>query len=348
VRAATSSRRARTALLLPFLATALLAAAAAKAGDPPAAPAPASAGSAASRQQTALLELYALESRLRQAQGRLSSLEARRDDLARRQATARKLLTAVRGAHGEAQRRLGNRLRALYVQGEVDPLAVLLGAASFDDAVTQLDDLERAAREDRRIVQQARAARHRLAATLDRLARRDAELRGLTTRARAARDELAAAATERRATIARLERERRLGRARVSGLVAEASAAAARSETLAPEPPAQPAADGGSAGSGGSPAPAPPAIVGGAQVTVVATAYALAGSTASGLPVGPGVVAVDPGFIPLGTRLLIPGYGVAVAADTGGAIVGNRIDVWVPTEDEAQAFGWQTLVVTVL
>jgi 3D (Asp-Asp-Asp) domain-containing protein len=51
------------------------------------------------------------------------------------------------------------------------------------------------------------------------------------------------------------------------------------------------------------------------------------GITASGVPVVRGIVAVDPRVIPLGSRLYIPGYGFAVAADTGGGIVGNMIDL---------------------
>ena len=46
--------------------------------------------------------------------------------------------------------------------------------------------------------------------------------------------------------------------------------------------------------------------------------------TATGLPAVRGIAAVDPDVIPLGTRLFIPGYGEAIAADTGGAIVGNK------------------------
>ncbi len=65
---------------------------------------------------------------------------------------------------------------------------------------------------------------------------------------------------------------------------------------------------------------------------MIATAYTAdcagcGGMTAIGRRAGHGIVAVDPRVIPLGTRLYIPGYGLAVAGDTGGAIVGNRIDL---------------------
>jgi 3D (Asp-Asp-Asp) domain-containing protein len=80
---------------------------------------------------------------------------------------------------------------------------------------------------------------------------------------------------------------------------------------------------------------------------VTATGYSLAGSTATGLPTGWGVVAVDPSVIPLGSHLWVPGYGEAVAADTGGAVVGATIDVWFPTEAQAKAWGRATVTVVV-
>lgn len=63
------------------------------------------------------------------------------------------------------------------------------------------------------------------------------------------------------------------------------------------------------------------------------------GITASGIPARRGVIAVDPRVIPLGTRVFIPGYGMALAADTGGDIIGDRIDVCVESTAEAWSYG---------
>ena len=72
------------------------------------------------------------------------------------------------------------------------------------------------------------------------------------------------------------------------------------------------------------------------------------GITATGLPAVRGIAAVDPDVIPLGTRLFIPGYGEAIAADTGGAIVGNKIDLVMDSYGEAMDFGRQDVTVYVL
>jgi len=62
------------------------------------------------------------------------------------------------------------------------------------------------------------------------------------------------------------------------------------------------------------------------------------GITYLGLKAGYGIAAVDPKFIPLGTRLYVEGYGYAVAADIGGAIKGNRIDLCIDTRHDAKGF----------
>ena len=63
---------------------------------------------------------------------------------------------------------------------------------------------------------------------------------------------------------------------------------------------------------------------------------------------GRGVVAVDPKVIPLGSRVYVPGYGVAIAADTGGAIKGGRLDVCVNSVSEAYSWGVRNVTVYVL
>lgn len=73
-----------------------------------------------------------------------------------------------------------------------------------------------------------------------------------------------------------------------------------------------------------------------------------AGYTALGIPARYGVVAVDPDIIPLGTRLYIPGYGEAIAADTGGAINGYMIDLCMEDYTQAIAFGRRGVEVYIL
>lgn len=63
------------------------------------------------------------------------------------------------------------------------------------------------------------------------------------------------------------------------------------------------------------------------------------GITATGTKAGHGTVAVDPSVIPLGSVVYIPQYGQAIAADTGGAIKGNRIDLCMETYSECYDFG---------
>jgi len=71
-----------------------------------------------------------------------------------------------------------------------------------------------------------------------------------------------------------------------------------------------------------------------------ATAYTWTGyRTATGPWPSRGMVAVDPRVIPLGTELYIEGYGPAVAADTGGAIRGQRIDLYMDTKHECLQWG---------
>ncbi|MCQ2009407.1 MAG: 3D domain-containing protein [Sporolactobacillus sp.] len=90
----------------------------------------------------------------------------------------------------------------------------------------------------------------------------------------------------------------------------------------------------------------------GKSITVEATSYSLGGRSATGIDFSSNpnakVIAVDPSIIPLGSRVMIPGYGVYTAGDTGGAIKGNRIDVHFASRDQALNFGRRSITITIL
>lgn len=69
------------------------------------------------------------------------------------------------------------------------------------------------------------------------------------------------------------------------------------------------------------------------------------GITSTGAKAQRGVVAVDPKVIPYGTYMYVPGYGYGIALDTGGAIKGNKIDLFFDTVEEANNWGrrWITI-----
>ena len=82
---------------------------------------------------------------------------------------------------------------------------------------------------------------------------------------------------------------------------------------------------------------------------VVASAYTYTGNrTATGKNPEVGMVAVDPSVIPMGSRLYIEGYGYAVAADTGGSIKGNRVDLFMEERSQCLSWGRRTVKLYVL
>lgn len=95
----------------------------------------------------------------------------------------------------------------------------------------------------------------------------------------------------------------------------------------------------------------------GQTMTVTATAYTAqcdgcSGVTYTGVNLNENrqakVIAVDPNVIPLGSEVHVEGYGNAIAADIGGAIKGNKIDVHVPTKSDAYEWGVRTVNLTIL
>jgi 3D (Asp-Asp-Asp) domain-containing protein len=324
----------------------------------------------AAESRGALVELYGLESRLAQAQAALARVDARAAQLARREAVARTRYRAAQRTLSIAQFQLGRQLRLLYQQDEPDPIAIVLGASSLDDAIDGLENVNRTARATKAVVVQSRAARTEVEQARRVLAAEAARTSELRTTLLATAADLERAQVERRGYVERLRHEESLTASQISSLeerarqasrkaaqivehriaaAAEpgtpaASVAATQAAPAAAVPPANPSepppapvesiSEGQAAPSTSAPAPPRP----GGTMTVFATGYCLRGTTATGLPVAPGIVAVDPAVIPLGTRMTIPGYGEGVAADVGGEIKGARIDVWFASCGQAAAF----------
>lgn len=287
--------------------------------------------SLAARSRSAVLELYALDSALARARAEAAAVEARVQTLRRERAAVLVRLAVARRTFRIAERRLGARLRDLYENGSTDPVAILLGADSLDEALSTLDGLHRFASQDRSVIRQTRSARAQLHSISQRLAVRQAALERERAQAVATVASLARAQAARRQYLAALGRERALNARRIADVESAAQAARERSERIAPPEPA---------------APQPAPVAGESTLTVVATGYSLKGQTATGIPTSWGVVAVDPAVIPLGTRMTIPGYGEGIAADVGSAVRGATIDLWFPTRAQALAWGRRTVTIT--
>lgn len=282
-------------------------------------------GSLSAQAQSAWLSSVSLGTRLGQTQAALVSLRARTRTIAGQRVEATHSLQLARRTLSVSQQRLAKRLRVLYEQGDTDPMAVLMGAKSIDEAISGLENLHRIAGQDRRVIDQAQSARARLIRATRRLAAQEAQARQAEEATAASVAALEAARRERAVMLASLTKARTLNSATISSLESRAGElTAAQGRTTRPTAPA----------------------AGARSITVTATGYSLTGTTATGVAVAYGIVAVDPSVIPLGTRMTVPGYGEGVAADTGGAVTGARIDLWFPTRAEALAWGSRTVTIT--
>ena len=296
----------------------------------------------AAKARSAVLDLYSLDSRLTAAHARLASVRGQLTALRAERATLRQELTVARTGEQISERQLAARLRQLYDQGEISPIEVVFGATSITDAMTELDNIHRVASLNDEVLAQLRTAKTRLLTTSQRLAARTADLDGALRTATATEASLSLTRATRVAYVASLSSRRNLNSAQIGRLEAQARAAETESTQLTGSAPAATVAD--------PVAPGPQATAalfpGSRTLTVTMTGYALPGTTATGISVGWGVAAVDPSVIPLGTHLLVPGYGEAVAADVGSAIVGTRVDLWFPSVAQAENWGLRTLTIS--
>jgi 3D (Asp-Asp-Asp) domain-containing protein len=296
------------------------------------------------RERTALLQLFATDAALARAQEGERAANARlvrvRSDLR----DLRQRVSVARINERAAQRALALRLNEIYRARPLDAFAVLLESRSWSDVGAGLDLLNRLSRSDSSLVHAARRWRAALRSQARALASAEAGASAEQAAWHAKVAELGQADRAHRALLARLRRDR------VHAVAALASVAHRDVERARLVVQPQPHGGGSTAASppppSSPPPPAePPSLAAGATLSVSSTAYSLPGRTASGLPVGQGICATDPRVIPLGTRFDVPGYGPCVAADTGSAVIGATIDIWMPDE-RASVYGTQTITIT--
>jgi 3D (Asp-Asp-Asp) domain-containing protein len=292
--------------------------------------------------QSATVDLYALDAKLSSAQAKLEQLQAQTSQLRLQQQELALQIAATQHTLRVSQTHLGANLRLMYEQGDQDPLAVILGAESLDEAVTTLDGLKRVTDQSSQFVVASLSARSRLQVLRTRLVSRRAQIAAAVRVAAQTTQSLAATRADRLSFISNLQSQQQLKASQIRDLEAAVQRAETKSQTLT----AAAAARGPVPVAASDPQPLPAPAANGRTLVVSATGYALPGHTATGLPVGWGVVAVDPTVIPLGTRMTIPGYGEGVAADVGSGIRGATIDLWFPTVAQADQWGRRTVTIT--
>jgi 3D (Asp-Asp-Asp) domain-containing protein/peptidoglycan hydrolase CwlO-like protein len=338
---------------------------------------------AESAESDALLQLFAADSAVSRARGRAEDLRGQAQEQADRVSDARREVRIGQDNLDVARADLSTRVAAAYRAGTIDPIVILLSASSLRDALDGIDIVNRVSQRDASLVSNVE---HGLASSQraeQQLASEQRRLEAATAAAEAEQTRLEGARNAKASLLSTLRSSKQIAAQRLSSIEAAAEAARQKADAIDNAPPPAGGSNGGGSAGGGSgggtsggtssgsgssggagsssggggggssnpappPAPAPGPVSGGQTMTAVSTAYAIHGTTATGIRTRRGICATDPSVIPLGTQFDVPGYGRCVAADTGGDIKGNRIDVWVETEAEALDWGFKTVTITIL
>ncbi|MHB8791834.1 MAG: 3D domain-containing protein [Thermoleophilia bacterium] len=287
--------------------------------------------------QQALIELVAVNSEVSRYSSDISQITQKRAEAQASIEAEQVRLDEYQARLSERQGALEKRLRGTYKSNDVGYLEVVMGAGDFSDFLNRVDMINYIADEDRELIVSVQEAKtgieDKIASMSDMQAKLDASIEELSS----AQAGLLDAQNRQQSFVSSLESEMAMANGQLAQLQAQAASIESSMNQI------QQQADSSDAGYEDNNTPPQG---GGSSFSVTATAYCLGGTTATGMPVGHGIIAVDPDVIPLGSRVHVSGYGDAIAADTGGAIQGNRIDVWLPC-NEAIAWGVRTVTVTV-
>jgi peptidoglycan hydrolase CwlO-like protein len=287
----------------------------------------------------ALTELVAVDSEVNRYNGDITEITQRRTDTQAAIAAEQQRLDEYQARLNERQGALEKRLRGTYKSNDVGYLDVVMGAGDFSDFLNRVDMINYIADEDHELIVAVQDAQKGIEDKIASLSAMQDQLAATIDELSGAQANLLDAQSRQQSFVSSLEYEKLAADGQLAQLQAEAASIESRMNQI------QQQADYGDGGGEYVENTSPPAG-GGSSFTAESTAYCLGGTTATGMPVGRGIIAVDPNVIPLGSRVHVSGYGDAIAADTGGAIHGNIVDVWLPC-GEAYAWGRRTVTITV-
>lgn len=221
------------------------------------------------------------------------------------------------------------RARAMYINGVDSYLGVILSSNDLSDFISKTDMISRVVGFDTQIMNKLREKQQVISKQKDSLNYENSKLESLKTSNEKILSNLNKEIKEQKQLLSKAdEKEKQL----------MAAAAASDSKNF----------KGGTLSRGMSKSTSYSRVL-----SMQATAYSGDGVTASGTATkrnsgGYSTIAVDPRVIPLGSTVYVEGYGYAVAEDTGGAIKGNIIDVFFPSESEAQGWGRRSVNVYII
>ncbi|SMC21338.1 3D (Asp-Asp-Asp) domain-containing protein [Clostridium acidisoli DSM 12555] len=254
-------------------------------------------------------------------------------------------LVATKNKLSLQQNLLNKRVKAMYIDGNYSYLEVLLGSHNLTDFITKMDIAAKILQYDNNILSNVKSEKEIITLqgkNLDKQNNNLQELKAnnelmlskLSDNIKQEKD-LLSKATEKEKQLIEEQKQKEIAAEKAKELAAQkqASLSAASSNISIPNFTGPNSA--------------------GTVLTLDATAYSDNSYTSTGPmttrnPNGYSTIAVDPRVIPLGTKVYVDGYGYAIAADTGGDIVGNRIDVFFPSNADALNWGMRTVHVTIL
>ncbi len=241
----------------------------------------------------------------------------------------------------------GKRVRAMYISGGDSYLDILLGSENLSDFMSRVDTVSKVMKFDKNVVTKLKKEKEAIAKQKENLDQEKNKLSALKKNNEVALLRLNKNVEEEKRVLSKVnEKEKEL--------VAASEAAKAKAAKEAEENSKQSkevAANNSNSSEGQTLSRGESNSGSYSKVMMMeATAYAGHGITASGNPTnrnpnGYSTIAVDPRVIPMYSKVYVEGYGYAIALDTGGAIQGNRIDLFMNSEAECNNWGRRTVKV---